>query len=331
MSGKEQFRRFFSFRLPIIFLELTMQEARDHLRMRSNELETGYKNCRTAVNSFYRNHLWVVGNLPGHQRRSLDAILYHGIRTAELLNLESLNNQSLEVWREIRDDLNDAFEDNDASPELAALVDVARKHDIPPALLLEPISAADSWIRNRKFETFKELEYFAGQIGGSLMAATIPVLGFVSPDYQCAAIECGKGLLLTQILAECVNDIKFNKTFLAQQDLDDCNIEIHRLKLRQGGPPLKHLVRLYCWRIEKILLDGAGKLIPHLDYDARRSVTSLLALYWRTLMRMQLEPESVLNESGVLSRRDLLRLKSRHLLGIEGDAPIITGEQPHHH
>ena len=235
-----------------------MQEASEHLRIQPHDLETGYQSCRTAVKSFYRDHLWVVGNLPRHQRRSLDTILHHGIRTAELLNLESPNGQSLDVWQEIKDDLSNAFQDRYASLELAALelaalVDVARKHDVPEMRLLEPISAADRWIRNRKFETYAELENFAGQIGGSLMAAVVPVLGFIKPNYETAAIEFGKGLWLTQSLANCVNDIKLNKTFLAQEDLENCEIVIHRLKLRQGGPPLKHLVRLYYWRIEKIL------------------------------------------------------------------------------
>ena len=184
------------------------------------------------------------------------------------------------------------------------------------------MTAADLWIRNRKFQTFEELETFASGFGGSTMAAAIPVLGFVKPGFEVPAIECGKAIFLTQVLANSVKLIKLGQNFLAERDVQDCEVEIHRLKLRQGGKSLTYLVRLYCSRIEKIFFEG-GKLVPYLDFDAKRSITSLLATHWRMLMQMKVEPESIFNEEGVLSRRDLLGLKSRHLLGLEGHIPII--------
>ncbi len=57
----------------------------------------------------------------------------------------------------------------------------------------------------------------------------------------------------------------------------------------------------------------------------------MLAVHWRMLMEMEREPESLLNENGVLSRRDLLGLKSRHLLGLEGNLPVIPEDDHHVH
>lgn len=306
-----------------------MPEPREHITFDSNTLQMGYQQCRTAVKRHFRPLLWTLGNLSGSQRRDLDPILQHGVRVANLLDLESPNGLSLEVWHETRDDLSDAFSNRYATPEFAALIDTARRHNIAKQFLFDPINGADLWIRNRKFKTYDELSGFASLVGGSILAAAVGVVGTIKPGYEPAAVECGKAILLTHLLSNCVNDAKVNKLFLAEDDLNECEIVVHRLKLRQGGTSLKNFVRLYCWRIEKSLTEGS-KLIPYLDFDARRSVTSLLAFHWKKLMKMKLDPDSVLQEDGVLTSRERFKLRTRHLLGMEGNVPFIETETAHH-
>ena len=307
-----------------------MIEAREHIEIDNEALALGYKNCQTETKEFFNGSLWMLGNFPSSQRRYVETVLHNIIRAIRLMELDSSNGLSLDVWHEIRDDLSDAFQERYTTVELAALIDTAKQFDIPKEFLFNPISGADTWIRNRKFETFEELETFASNMGGSSMAALVPVLGYVKPDYEVAAIECGKAIFLTQVVANCVGDIKQNKILIAQKDLEDCEVVLHRLKLRQGGDSVKHLVRLYCARIEKIFYAG-GKLVSYLDFDAKRSVTSMLAYHWRLLQRMRLEPELILAEEGVLNRSDMLRLKSRHLLGLEGNIPILPEDDHHDH
>lgn len=308
-----------------------MLTARVYIELTPEAIENGYRNCQSVANRFFRPVRWIIGNFPAGQRRELAPILFHVVRTIELLNLQSDNGLPLDLWHEIRDDLSDAFLDKCTSVELAALADTARKHQIPKQFLFDPIFGADIWMRNRKFKTYDELSSFACQTGGSLLAAAVPVMGLIKPHYEVAAIECGKAMMLTQLLANLANDAKLNKIFVAQDDLQECEIEIQRLKLRQTSPTLKHLVRLYCWRIEKSLTEGS-KLLRHLDYDARRSVTSLLAWHWRMVTQMKLEPDSVLHEQGCLRKGDLLKLRARHLLGIEGNVSFLdaTLESNHH-
>jgi len=184
------------------------------------------------------------------------------------------------------------------------------------------VNGADYWIRFRKFSTFDELDTFASNIAGSAMAAAVPVMGYVKPGWEVPALACGKTVFLTQKLACCVHDLKSNCCFLADEDIQRFNIDVHRLKLRQDCKELKSFVRFNVARLEKMFY-SAGELVQHLDFDGARSVTSLLCLHWRMLMRMQLEPESLYNPDGLLTRRDQLSLKSRHLLGLEGGIPII--------
>ena len=307
-----------------------MQKTRETIGLNSANIEQGYKSCRTAVKQFYRGYLWVISNLPGDQRKALDPVLFNLKRTIDMFDLESSDGLSLDVWHETREQFSDAFLDKCTNVEIAAIVDAARKHQIPKQFLFDPLIGVDTWIRNRRFDTFDDLATFASLVGGSTMAAATPVLGTIKSGYEVAAVECGKAIFLVQLLANCVENLRSKKIFLAHEDLDACEIVLPRLKLRHGGDPVKHLVRLYCSRIEKIFYEG-GKLAQYLDFDGRRSLMSLLAVHWRMLIEMEREPLSILNEDGVLSRRDMLGLKSRHLLVLEWAAPwrAFSRTQPH--
>ena len=71
----------------------------------------------------------------------------------------------------------------------------------------------------------------------------------------------------------------------------------------------------------------AKHLAEHLDFDGKRTLKSLLALHWQMLLKMQLTPETILCEEGVLNRHERLAFKSRHLLGLEREIPIFISKQ----
>ncbi|MFK7770327.1 MAG: squalene/phytoene synthase family protein [Mariniblastus sp.] len=307
-----------------------MLETQEHIELNSSTIERGYKSCKGAVKKFFKGSLWSASNVPSEQRRSLDAIMFNLMRTIDLLDLESVDGLSLDVWHEIQNDLSDAFRDRCSSVELAALVDTARKYDVPKQFLFDPLRGADHWIRSHKFDCFDQLESFCSYIGGSALASSIPVLGAVKPGYEVAAIECGKAIMLTQILANCVRDMKQNKVFFAAEDIEDCEVDLPRLRLRRASQGFRHLVRLYVHRIEKMFVAG-GPLLSHMDYDGKRTLKSLMGANWKMLMKMKVDPECILSEEGVLTKGEMLGLKSRHLLGMESELPFVTDPGGHHH
>ncbi|QEG21162.1 squalene/phytoene synthase family protein [Mariniblastus fucicola] len=296
----------------------------------SNEtLQRGFKSARSAVRSMFRDSIWVCNNLPGEKRRELDVLGSHLVRCLDMLDLESSEGLPLDVWKEIRDELSDAFCGNPATAEQAALAAVVERYQIPKQFIFDMVNGADYWIRFRNFQTWEQLDTFASNLGGSAMAASCKLVGVSKPGYEVPALKCGKAIFLTQRLAKCYTDLKANRNFLAAEDLDRFKLEIHRVKMKQECPELKRFVRFTASRLEKLFVE-AGKLIPYLNFDGARSVTSLLCMHWRMLTRLRLEPESIYNPQGVLTRRDLLGLKSRHVLGVEGGIPIIPNRNDHH-
>ena len=307
-----------------------MSETPQYVELNSNSIDRGYKSCKGAVKKFFKGTLWPISNMPGEQRRGLDAVLSNLIKTIDLLDLDSVDGLSLDIWHEMRNDLSDAMQGKCATVELAALADTAHKFKIPQQYLFDPLRGADQWIRTREFKTFDELETFCSQVGGASMVAVIPLLGPLEDDWELDAIGCGKAAMLTHLLANCVNDIKQNKVFLAKEDIKDCEVDLPRLKMRRESKEFRYLVRLYTSRIEKMFLEASG-LASRLDFDGNRSVKSFLAKNWKMLQKMKVEPECILSDEGVLSSRDQLGLKSRHLLGMDKALPIVREAEHAHH
>lgn len=306
-----------------------MQETRPRIELNLAAIEAGYRNCRTTANQYFRPYKWIGANLPRSRRLGLDALLCHLAKCIELLDLESSNGLSLEVWSEIRDDVGDAFVGQCTSTELAALADTCQRFSVPKQYLFDMLDGADYWIRFRQIKTFDELEVLAYRMGGAMMAASVPVLGFVQGDYEVAACRLGKAIFLTQILANALYDVRRNKVFFAQEDLQTTEWEVHRFKLKQSSKSLNDLVHLYAGRVTKLFEEG-GELVHFLDFDGRRTVKSLIAFHWSLLTNMQRNPDSLLNPDRILCWRSRFFLKTRHVLGMEGNAPVIPQSTGHH-
>ena len=305
------------------------QESRPKIENSSSNLEQGLRFCKSSVRQFFGKYLWIASNLPGEQKNALFALLNHVVRASDYLDLESADGLPLDVWCEFRDDLSDAFQDRYASNDLIALVDSVHKFNVPKQYLFDLLEGVDHWIRHREFSSFEDLLVFAYRMGGAPLAAAVPICGYIKDGFEESAVKAGQAIFLTQVISNVVRDMKLNKIFIAKEDLEETEISISRVKVRQSSPELKHLVRIYGARIEKLMYEG-GELANYLDFDARRTFVSLMSTHWSMLMKMRLEPESVLNPDGILSRKELFMLKSKHILGIEGNIPIIPDAHDHH-
>jgi len=303
-------------------MSATVNSDKKVAEVAGEDLDSGRRNCWAAVKKFYQNNLWVMGNMPGDEKTGCVCVLHHLMRVLDMLDLSSVDGQTLDVWQEVYDELEQALRGSSASPELAALADTVKRFDIPTQFVFDPLMAADTWIRNRRHETFAQLEQFASRIGGSTLAAAVTVAGAKpGADFHARAIEAGKAMMMTRLLANCVEDANRGRLFVAEEDLSECEVDVHRLQLRQAGQSVSWLVRLYASRIEK-MFNAGGELIHDLDFDAARSFKSLMTMHWKMLNQLRLEPDVILRNDSLLSTSDLLRLRARHLLGLEGNASI---------
>ena len=219
-----------------------MLEVREHIELNPETVERGYKSCRSVAKSYFSDTIWMISNLPRDRRRGMDALLAQVVRTYDFLDLESPNHLSLDVWTEIRDDVADSFNEKCTSVELAALGDTCRHFKIPKQYLMDMLEGADWWTRAHQIETFDELLVMAYRLGGAAMLAAVPILGEIKQGYETAAIRCGQAVFLTQILANCVENLKRNMSLIPVEDFEACEVEMPRLRLRQHRKSVDYFV-----------------------------------------------------------------------------------------
>jgi len=304
-------------------------QTNGELAMDNATIGRGYKSCKSACRAAFGDFIWTASNLPQQRRHGLFALGNFLVECIDLLDLESVSGMSLDVWTEIRDDLDDTLAGSPTTPTQAALLDTVTRFDVPKEHLFEMLGAADWWIRNRGCQTFDQTAVFAARFGGSMMAACTSVLGVTRPGHEAAAIQCGQAIHLTQMLAHLVSDLKEQKYYLAREDYADCGVDTARIKMRQGSPELRHFVRQYTARIEKLFLDG-GQLTAHLDFGGVRTVSSILDYHWKMFSKIRTQPHLILEPQGIMTRQDKFKLRTRHVLGLEGKAPVIAQGSEHH-
>ncbi len=305
-----------------------MLETRDHIELTPAAVERGYKSCRSAVKTYFKNQVWMAGNLPADRRRALDALMTHLIRALDFLDLESPNLLPLDVWTETRDDVSDSFNQKCTSVELAALADACLQFSVPKQYLFDMLEGADWWTRNPTIDSFDDLLVMAYRLGGTAVVASVPILGFIKPDYEVPAIRCGQAIVLTHAIANCVSNLTCHRNLIPRSDFEECGVDLSRFRLRQYSKNVGYLVRLYCSRIEEVM-NEARYLIDYMDFDGVRTIKSLLSYHWKMMVKMKMDPECILHPEGVLSPREKLGLKTRHLLGIEGNIPLFANRAGH--
>lgn len=291
-------------------------------------IERGYKNCLTACRKSFASLAWMTSNLPADNKKALAALGWHLMRCLDFLDLESFDGLSLDIWKERLYELSDAFCGKCRCAQDAALVDAVNRFAIPKEHLFEMMTAADSWSRTRKFTTIQDLELFSAKFGGSMLAACAPVLGARGTDYFEPAIKCGQAIHMTHMLANLVPNLKQHQALYADADVRKTGLSLTRTMMRQSCPELKHFVRLQTSRIEKLFVAG-GEVVPLLDFGGRRTLSSLLDYSWALFSKMRAHPDSILEPTGLLSQREKLGMRTRHLMGTEGKAPVIGTSHGH--
>ncbi|MDB4766317.1 squalene/phytoene synthase family protein [bacterium] len=306
----------------------SIEADNDYVTITDAVIQRGYKNCITTSRKFFSSAAFMTANLPSEKRKAIAAVAWHLLRCADFLTLESFDGLSLDIWKENLNDLSDTFSGKCRTAEDAALADAVKRFQIPKEHLFEMMTAADAWIRNRKFETHEQLDLFAAKFGGSMMAAAVPILSDRSMEDFKPTIHCGQAIHLTHMLANLIPNLKQHQSFYATDDVERSGLSITRTMMRQSSPELKQFVRLQTSRIEKHFIVG-GQLVNHLDFGGKRTLSSLLDYHWALFTKMRANPDSILQVGGVLNQRERLQLRTRHMMGTEGKSPII-GVSEHH-
>ncbi len=298
--------------------------------MTSVSLDESYRLCRKIARQSFSKHSWLVSNLPRDRKRHVHALAAFLSRAIELLDVQVSAKVRREEWSLWRDELRDALRGKDCKPELVALVDTVEQFEISREYLFDIQAGVEMGIRCQKIDAFDQWMQLGSRIGGSFLLASVPIVGFDEPGYETAAMACGEAVFLTQLIDEMGSGIQKVMHYAPRLEAEKYGVELDALNPRDPGKPFCRFVRRLVSKVEPLYADG-GKLVKYLSFDGKRVFRSVVAMHWQLLMKMKGEPEGVLQNKHQLTRKDVIGLQMKHLMGLEGGVPALEDADADHH
>ena len=112
-------------------------------------------------------------------------------------------------------------------------------------------------------------------------------------------------------------------------DLNQCKVDLETVRAGEADKSFRHFCRLQASRIES-KLEGLGQLVPDVEFDGQRVLTSFLAYFFQLLFKIKADPSLLFEAEGPLSKREVFGFKMKHWMGIQGKVSCIP-EDNHHH
>ncbi|HEY6015416.1 MAG TPA: squalene/phytoene synthase family protein [Gaiellaceae bacterium] len=193
-------------------------------------------------------------------------------------------------------------------PQLQALGDAASRHPIPLDSFRDLIDGAEDDVRGAVYETFDDLVVYCRRVAGSIGRLSLGVFGARDPERAGdLGDDLGVALQLTNILRDLREDWAEGRVYLPRQDLERFGVE----------PPAfsAELVRFEAARAQEWFERGLG-VLPLLDRPAAASVSAMAGIYRRLLVRIEVQPELVLEGPRLsLPAREKAWVAARSLAG----------------
>lgn len=284
-------------------------------------LAQGYRQCRQKAKRHFPELIWSIGNLPGEEHGAVSAILVHFHNGLKLADQRRVGVPNQDLVSELRDDLGDALAGRAVSLESAALADTVRRYGIPRQFLFEFVDGIDWLMRFPPPETWEDLLAIASRVGGSVVAAAMPIFEARDPAAALRAIPLGQALVVTSWLHSAARMARKGIQRLATRDFQDCEMPPGDLARRPAPKPLAWLARLYGHRIEQLLREAAP-LLQSVNYDGARVVKTVTALCFAAANEVRLHPDSLISDGGILPESVVGRLRRRHFLGLAMELPF---------
>ncbi len=292
-------------------------------------LDASYKLCQQMVRDELNQYRWTISNLPRDMRPFVYSVLALTLRSRRLADIHISKTGRQEMLDDLREDMRNNFMEEESTDQFPALLDTMTRHAIPQQYLQDIVASADMCLHIDRFQNFDQWLQLGYRIGGGTLMALISIWGAEKQGYEESAMCCGQAIYLTHLLADILDEIQKMEHYLPAEDLQSFNVDLDRHNPTNPQPELLRLIRLMVERIEN-LYERGGQVVNHLSLDGQRVMKTIITVGWNLLMKIKAEPENTLQAQINLSKNELMRLKLKHMMGLEGGVRVIPGLDDHH-
>lgn len=281
-----------------------------------DHLKEAYSYCRSLTREHAKTFYMATRFLPNRKQRGIFAI-YSLCRyiddlvdeAEDLLDKQELSEADvynrLEIWKQkLQDTYNGYLHDNNI---LLAFSDVLKKHHIPIELPFELMEGVCLDLFKNRYETFEELYDYSYKVASVVGLMTSEVFGYRDKEALGYAVDLGIAMQLTNILRDVGEDLRRNRIYLPQEDLERFDVTEQDLFNYSTSDNVMELLDFQIQRARNYY-QRAEQGIDLLSKDSRLPVYLASQNYGRILNKIEQNEYNVFSHRAYLNATEKLTI-----------------------
>ena len=156
-----------------------------------------------------------------------------------------------------------------------------------------------------RYQNFEELRTYCYHVASAVGLICIEIFGYTDPRAREYAVDLGLAMQLTNIVRDVEEDLRRDRVYLPQEDLERFGYSEERLFAGEIDDSFRQLMRFQVERARSYFRSGL-RLLPLLSPRARPCPAVMARMYMRILDRAEAAGFNVLNARPSLSKREKL-------------------------
>ncbi|MDZ7715494.1 MAG: squalene/phytoene synthase family protein [Balneolaceae bacterium] len=284
-------------------------------------LREAYIECRAITRHHAKTFYMATRFLPNKKQRGIFAIYSlcryiddlvdeaEDLVSRKELNLDGIN-RKLDGWKK---KLQDTYEGKQHdNPILIAFSDVLRSYEIPMHLPFELMEGVCMDLYKNRYGTFEEVYDYSYKVASIVGLMTSEVFGYSSDSALDYAVDLGIAMQLTNILRDVGEDLRKDRIYIPQEDLDQFGISEKDLFEHKLDDKFRNMMAFQIDRARHFY--GQSDMgIPLLSEDSRLPVYLARYNYSRILDKVEENDFNVFEHRAYLNATEKLSIVPRIL------------------
>ena len=276
----------------------------------STSPDQSYEYCREVARHRAKNFYYAFVVLPWEKRKGIYAAYAFCRQCDDYGDGVAPLEEKARLLQQYHGRLAQAYDGRPQGPVFTALMDTARRFNIPQEYFQEVISGVEMDLTVSSYQTFEDLYRYCYRVASTVGLICIEIIGYSDPRARQFAIDMGVAMQLTNILRDLKEDSLRNRIYLPLDEMarfDYSEENLHRGVLNRS---FEDMMRFQVERARRYFVSGK-RLLPLLSPRSRLCPAVLQGLYLELLCRIEARGYDVFNGRVKLTTPEKVRLTGK--------------------
>lgn len=269
------------------------------------QLKEAYEECRLITKREAKNFFYAFITLPPQKRRAIYAAYAFCRHCDDAVDQDNSKDGKLEALSDLQSQLEATYQNRPQGAVFTALGHAAQTYRIPKEYFQDVISGVEMDLTKHRYETFDELRLYCYRVASAVGLICLEIFGYRDPKAKEHAVDLGLAMQLTNIMRDVQEDLKRDRIYIPQQEMEQYGYTEEDLRLGILNDPQRRLMGFQAQRAREYFQSGA-KLMPYLSPRSRACPAVLAQLYRHILDRIEGNNYNVFDDRIRLSGREKL-------------------------